>query len=100
MSMLLDVETLDTLQKLGLSTYEATAYMALTASGPTTATVLVAESEVPRKRIYGVLKRLEEKSGSPYQAAGQARTCPVIRRTSSNSERPSCVPNSIGVRPI
>jgi len=61
MSMLLAVETLDALQKLGLSTYEAKAYMALAASGPTTATVLVAESEVPRTRIYGVLKRLEEK---------------------------------------
>ena len=61
MCMLLDVETLDTLQKLGLSAYEAKAYMALAASGPTTATVLVAESEVPRTRIYGVLKRLEEK---------------------------------------
>ena len=58
--MLLDVKTLDTLQKLGLSSYEAKAYTALVAVGPTTATVLSAESEVPRTKIYGVLKRLEE----------------------------------------
>jgi len=58
--MLLDLKTLDTLQKLGLSSYEAKAYTALAALGPTTATVLSAESEVPRTKIYGVLKRLEE----------------------------------------
>jgi sugar-specific transcriptional regulator TrmB len=59
--MLLDVKTLDSLQKLGLSAYEAKTYTALVAAGPTTATVLSAESEVPRTKIYGVLKRLEEK---------------------------------------
>jgi len=58
--MLLDAKTLDTLQKLGLSSYEAKAYTGLVALGPTTATVLSAESGVPRTKIYGVLKRLEE----------------------------------------
>ncbi|MGZ4847249.1 MAG: TrmB family transcriptional regulator [Halobacteriota archaeon] len=59
--MLLDMKTLDTLQKLGLSAYEAKAFTALVAAGPTTATMLSAESEIPRTKIYGVLKRLEEK---------------------------------------
>ncbi|MGZ4863742.1 MAG: TrmB family transcriptional regulator [Halobacteriota archaeon] len=58
--MLLDAKTLETLQKLGVSYYEAKVYTALVAAGPTTATVLSAESEVPRTKIYGVLKRLEE----------------------------------------
>jgi len=58
--MLLDVKTLGTLQKLGLTAYEAKVYTALVAVGPTTATALSAESEVPRTKIYGVLKRLEE----------------------------------------
>jgi len=44
--------------------------MDLVASGPTTATVLVAESEIPRTRIYGVIpaaQRIEEllKEGPP-----------------------------------
>jgi sugar-specific transcriptional regulator TrmB len=55
--MLLDVETLDTLQKLGLSAYEAKAYMDLVASGPTTATVLSAEAAIPRTKIYEALRR-------------------------------------------
>jgi sugar-specific transcriptional regulator TrmB len=59
--MLLDVKTHYTLQKLGLAAYEAKAYMALVAAGPTTATVISAGSEIPRTKIYGVLKRLEEK---------------------------------------
>jgi sugar-specific transcriptional regulator TrmB len=58
--MLFDVKTLDTLQKLGLTAYEAKAYTALVTVGPTTATVLSAESEIPRTKIYGVLKRLQE----------------------------------------
>jgi len=58
--MLFDVKTLDTLQKLGLTVYEAKAYTALVTVGPTTATVLSAESEIPRTKIYGVLKRLQE----------------------------------------
>jgi len=58
--MLFDVKTLDTLQKLGLTAYEAKAYTALVTVGPTTATVLSAESEIPRTKIYGVLKRLHE----------------------------------------
>jgi sugar-specific transcriptional regulator TrmB len=58
--MLFDVKTLDTLQKLGLTAYEAKAYTALVTVGPTMATVLSAESEIPRTKIYGVLKRLQE----------------------------------------
>jgi len=58
--MLLDTKTIGTLQKLGLTSYEAKAYTALVALGPATATELSIESEVPRPKIYGALQRLEE----------------------------------------
>jgi len=58
--MALNAKTLGTLQKLGLKSYEAKAYTALTALGPTTATVLSAEAAVPRTKIYEALRRLEE----------------------------------------
>jgi sugar-specific transcriptional regulator TrmB len=59
--MLLDAKILATLQKLGLTYYEAKVYATLVAIGATTATVLSTESEVPRTKIYDVLKRLEER---------------------------------------
>lgn len=59
--MVLDAKTLGTLQKLGLSAYEAKAYTALVALGPTTATVLSAEAAIPRTKIYEALRRLEDK---------------------------------------
>ncbi|MGZ4914749.1 MAG: helix-turn-helix domain-containing protein [Halobacteriota archaeon] len=46
--MLFDVKTIDTMQKLGHTAYEAKAYTALVAVGPATATVLSANSEMPR----------------------------------------------------
>lgn len=58
--MLLDMKNIATLQKLGLTYYGAKAYAALVATGPTTATVISAEAEVPRTKIYEVLKRLAE----------------------------------------
>lgn len=57
--MFLEAKILATLQKLGLSYYGAKVYTTLVATGPTTATVLSAESEVPRTKIYDVLSRLE-----------------------------------------
>ncbi|MGZ4914751.1 MAG: TrmB family transcriptional regulator [Halobacteriota archaeon] len=59
--MLLDAKILITLQKLNLTYYEAKVYATLVATGATTATTLSTESEVPRTKIYDVLKRLEEK---------------------------------------
>ena len=58
--MAVTTNTLGTLQKLGLNSYEAKAYAALVALGPTTATVLSVEAAVPRTKIYEALKRLEE----------------------------------------
>lgn len=48
-----------TLQKLGLTYYGARVYVTLVSLGPSDATELAAESEVPRTKIYDVLKRLK-----------------------------------------
>jgi HTH-type transcriptional regulator, sugar sensing transcriptional regulator len=56
--MLLDEKTLVTLQKLGLTYYGARVYATLVILGPSDATKLSAESEVPRSKIYDVLRRL------------------------------------------
>jgi sugar-specific transcriptional regulator TrmB len=57
--MLLDEKTLVTLQQLGLTYYGARAYAMLVLLGPSNATRISAESEVPRTKVYDVLKRLE-----------------------------------------
>lgn len=56
--MLLDEKTLVTLQKLGLTYYGARIYATLVATWPSNATRLSRESEVPRSKIYEVLRRL------------------------------------------
>ena len=48
------------LQKLGLTLYGAKVYAALVSTGPTNATMLAREAEVPRTKIYETLKRLED----------------------------------------
>jgi sugar-specific transcriptional regulator TrmB len=58
--MLFDAKTIATLQKLGLTLYGAKVYAALIFNGPTTATALASEAEIPRTKIYETLKRLEE----------------------------------------
>ena len=58
--VLLDSKILATLQKLGLTYYGAKVYATLVATGSTTATVLSTESEVPRTKIYDVLRYLDE----------------------------------------
>jgi len=58
--MALDAKTIGTLQKLGLTSYEAKAYTALVGTGTATAKMLSSESGVPRPKIYAALQRLEE----------------------------------------
>ncbi len=57
--MLLDEKLLSTLQKLGLTYYGARVYATLVSLGPSDATELAAESEIPRTKIYEVLRRLD-----------------------------------------
>lgn len=58
--MINDPTTISTLQKLGLTYYEAKAYLALMRTGVTKPSVIVEESGIPRTKIYGTLKKLEE----------------------------------------
>lgn len=58
--MINDPTTISTLQKLGLTYYEAKAYLALMSTGITKPSVIVEESGIPRTKIYGTLKKLEE----------------------------------------
>lgn len=57
--MLLDEKMLVTLQKLGLTYYGSKVYATLVSLGPSDATELASESEVPRTKIYDVLRRLK-----------------------------------------
>lgn len=73
--MLLDEKTLVTLQKLGLTYYGARVYQTLVSLGPSDATKLSQESEVPRTKIYDVLRRLEAEEWIDSE-----RTRPIIYR--------------------
>ena len=54
-------KTIDSLKKLGLSTYEAMVYLSLTYMISGTATEISSNSQVPRTKIYDVLKSLGAK---------------------------------------
>ena len=54
-------KTVDSLKKLGLSTYQALVYISLTYMISGTATDISLNSNVPRSKIYDVLKVLSEK---------------------------------------
>lgn len=55
-------EIIDHLTDLGLSGYEAQAYVTLFQNGPETANQIATNSEVPKGRIYDVLNSLQEQS--------------------------------------
>lgn len=54
-------EDIETLKKLGLTTYEATAYLTLSSLISATATDISKSSQIPRSKVYDVLKHLSEK---------------------------------------
>lgn len=58
---MLNRELLDTLRKLELNEYEAKAYLALAVHGANTAGELSEKAELPRPRIYDVLRGLHDK---------------------------------------
>jgi HTH-type transcriptional regulator, sugar sensing transcriptional regulator len=58
--MQLDEKVLGSLQKLGLTYYGAKTYAALVVMGPSAPEAIAREADVPRSKIYEVLKRLED----------------------------------------
>ncbi|RLF24953.1 MAG: hypothetical protein DRN15_01580 [Thermoprotei archaeon] len=57
----IDRELVEALEELGLTRYEALAYLAILMSGPSVATEIVKTSGIPQSRIYDVLSGLERK---------------------------------------
>src|SRR5918997_535250 len=69
------------LTQLGLTSYEAKAYMALTRRGSSTAAQVSRLAGVPRQRIYDVLASLVEKglaSSKPGRVVKYAATAPEL----------------------
>ena len=58
---LISNELLGGLEELGLSKYEASAYLGLLGKGMVSATELAFNSDLPRTKIYFILKKLEKK---------------------------------------
>lgn len=55
------MEAINVLKKLGMTEYEARAYLSLAKLGPSTVREIVLESKLPRNKAYEALQRLEEK---------------------------------------
>ena len=56
-------ENINLLNKIGLTMYESQAYLALTLLISANAVEIAEKAEIPRSKIYGVLKRLNEEIG-------------------------------------
>jgi sugar-specific transcriptional regulator TrmB len=73
--------TVEKLTRLGLTSYEAKAYLALTRRGSSTAAQVSRLAAVPRQRIYDVLASLVEKglaSSKPGRVVKYAATAPEL----------------------
>lgn len=60
--MLPSMDELKLLEKLGLSKYEARAYLSLARLGPSTVREIVLDSKLPRNKTYEALQKLEQKN--------------------------------------
>ncbi|MBP2044883.1 TrmB family transcriptional regulator [Methanobacterium aggregans] len=71
---------LPTLQKLGLTYYEAKAYISLMTLGVAKPSVIAEESGVPRTKIYEVLKKLEKDKWVTVEKSRPAMVTPTYPR--------------------
>ena len=56
------MDNIKLLQKLGMTEYEARAYLALAKLGPSTVREIVLDSKLPRNKTYEALQKLEDKN--------------------------------------
>lgn len=82
-----DQNTIDLLQKLGLTFYGAKAYATLTILGMTIPSILAAEAEIPPSRIYEVIKRLQEQKWVTVEKGRPQRVTPRSPREVINERR-------------
>lgn len=94
--------TVEKLARLGLTSYEAKAYLALTRRGSSTAAQVSRLAGVPRQRIYDVLASLVEKglaSSKPGRVVKYAATAPELaleRLLSDHRQRLEELERSVG----
>jgi len=67
------MEDINILLEIGLTTWEAKAYLSLVELGSTTTGPLVKKSEVPQCKIYGVLESLQNKGLVSYIIKGKIK---------------------------
>jgi len=77
MPAIIDEQEIVALQLLGLSCYEAKAYLTLIRTGPVSAGKLAFFSHVPRSKTYAVLHRLEQK-GLVHMAPSKPETFTAV----------------------
>lgn len=82
-----DQNTIDLLQKLGLTFYGAKAYATLTILGTTMPSILGTEAEIPPSRIYEVIKRLQEQKWVTVEKGRPQRVTPRSPREVMNERR-------------
>lgn len=58
----MDEQAVASLTELGLSNYQAQAYLAVLTTGPVTANTVTAETDIPQGRVYDVLNALVDRS--------------------------------------
>ena len=56
------MDSIKLLRRIGMTEYEARAYLSLARLGPSTVREIVLESKLPRNKAYEALQRLEEKN--------------------------------------
>ena len=67
------MKSIEVLKRLGLTEYEARAYVSLVSTGPSTAGELSKSADVPYSRIYDILSRLESRGWVEVQSGRPSR---------------------------
>lgn len=88
---MIDPKTISLLQTLGMTVYGAKAFAALTMTGTTTPFILAEESEIPRTKIYEVIKRLEEQKWITVEKGRPGRITPLCPKEVINERKSALI---------